>query len=267
LKRELLTFLLCLSVTFSMGCIRSEDVVRSREPSEVLQTQDEALPDIRKLAEKFETETLPQLHLKGKTGREAMDILNQLGFRCTLVAERRDTLWPAKVHQPHVHCILVVSKKRRIYGQLSTRLFLQDWSGDSTPLGRRYDQLAVSKVEGITVTGFHNKDDQDSSASIKETNILNQTFVIATPNQAMAEFVRFAMLHNIACRTTVDDFDHRNFLDCIAEEVTAGCVFASIRIEVTEGRDPSTLFSLRDSDRKVKGKQGSWICHIPTRKR
>lgn len=268
MKRELLTFVLCLSAAFSTGCVQSEDVVRSREPSEVQQNQDEKLSDVRKLADKLQTETLPQLHLKGKTGREAMDILNQLGFQCALIAERKDTLWPVIVHQPFVSCIHFVSTTRRIYEQMLVGIFLEGWKGDGTPLVVRYDQLASAKVfDNPNVTRLLVDDQRDLSASKRESRNLDQSIVLATPDQPMAAVVKYVLTNAIACKTTVDELDHRNFLDCVAREITSGCVLASIRIEVTEGIEPSAPFSLWDTDRKVIGKQGPWTCHRPTRKR
>lgn len=259
--------MLCISAAFLSGCMHGENVVRSQEAREEQQAQEEAFLEVRKLSEKFKTETLPQLHLEGKTGRSALDILSQAGFQCTLIGEQKDVLWPEKLWPPYVDCTLVLLNKRRIFGRLLRDLTMQDWKADGIPLSLRYDQLASAKVRRTSGTRFPVQDDQDSPTSIKETNKLNQTIVISTPNQPMAEVVKFAMLNHIACKTTVDDFDQRSFLDCVADEVTPTCAFASIRIEVTEGADPSAPFSLWDTDRKVKGKQGPWICHHPTNNR
>ena len=76
----------------------------------------------------------------------------------------------------------------------------------------------------------------------------------------MAEVLKNAMIHDMACRTVVDDFDHHSMLDCMAYDVIPRCSLALIRIDVTEGKDNSAPFSLWDTERRVKGKQGPWIC-------
>ncbi len=250
MKINLFNLILCILISLPITSTWGEEAVRSQESQ-----------DPRQLMEKFRAIILPQLHLSGEIASTAIDKLNQLGFQCTLVGEQKDLIYPSKSWPSAVECTRLFSNEDRIFGWMWVYVHMGDWKGDGTPLAVRLEQLAESKVDAANASGGITYDDNRDVPSSKEAGRhLDQSLIIASPGQPMAEVVKYAMLHDISCRATVPTVDHRTALDCSMVKPSSQCRHALISIEVTDGTDPSKPLSLWSADRFVKGKQDSWIC-------
>ncbi|MES1982090.1 MAG: hypothetical protein V4443_06400 [Pseudomonadota bacterium] len=258
--KNLFRVLLFMSAALSMGCVWGEDAVQAQGLPTWPNKQSGPPSSAREQTEKFRADVLPQLHLEGDTARNAIDKLGRLGFMCTLVGEEKNLFDPSKPLLPFVNCRRLLSGNDQTYGLVWVHVLIMGWKGDGTPLAVRYDQLVDSKVAAVSAVGIAYEDNRDSPASKEAARHLDQTLVLATPGQPMAEVVKYAMLHDISCRTTTFEADHRTALDCSVIKPSAQCSHGLISIDVTEGKDSSPPLSLWSTDRQVKGRQGPWIC-------
>ncbi len=220
----------------------------------------EESPDPGELIGKFKFETLPKLQLEGKTARGAIESLNQLEFYCTLVGEKKNIITPSKPTHPFVKCTRLLSNNGRVYGLIWVLIDLINWKGDGTLLGVRYEQLAESRVHNVDALGISYGDSRDSPASRQAARQLDQTLVILNPGQTIGEVAKYTMTHDISCRTTVFEVDHRTALDCSVTKPSPQCRHGLVSIDVAEAKDAAAPLTLWSTDRQTIGKQKPWIC-------
>lgn len=216
--------------------------------------------DVRTFADQFRAVTLPALHLEGKTTREAIDVVGKLGFHCEIDPEAENIVRPAQPLMPYVECTRLFPDKAHIAGLLWLGLFLENWTGDGTLLSTRFDDLAHALVRRTNVSRFPYPDNRDAPSSRQASPLVAQALAATGANQPVADFVKYAMTHRIACRAAAGSGDQRDALECMTMKPTPGCLLAVFQADVTDARDGAAPLSLWSADREIPARAGSWAC-------
>lgn len=249
-----------ISAVFSVGCSWASGAGRLQQSDYKPRQEAGEKLDVREFADQFRASTLPQLHLEGKTAREAIDVVGKLGFHCDIAPEEENVIFPSKPLMPFVACTRLFPGKVKIEGLVWIALFLENWTGDGTALGTRFDDLAHVQVKRANVSRVSYQDNRDAPSSQQASRMLEQALVVPGASQPVADFVKYAMTHDLACRAAGERHGESNALECIAMKPTRPCLLAFLHAEVTETRKGAAPFSLWSMDREVIARPGSWVC-------